>query len=146
MGKFIYKFEPIKKVKETQEKEIQKEISILDLSIRKLEDELKEIKEKLCKSREETNCRHKMTISEIQFTKKFEQILEIDSIKVINEIAKLNQKKNGKLMELIKKVKEHRIFEKLEDIHKEAFDKENNKLEQIALDEMAINKYRKVKK
>lgn len=144
MGKFVFKFEPIKKIKETQEKQIQKEISLIDLEIQELEEKLEEVRLKILQTRDERAKKQKMSISELQFNKKFETILEIESVKIQQEITNRLLLRNKKSEELIQKVKEHKIFEKLKDIHQEEYIKENNKNEQISLDEMALNKFNKV--
>ena len=57
------------------------------------------------------------------------------------DLAKKNIEKENKVKELIKKSKETKTFEKLEEKHRAEFFKSQDKLEQIELDEIAVKEF-----
>lgn len=141
MAKFIYKFEPIKNIKKVLEKKVQKDISLLELEIAKtnqmiidLEKEKKYHKEKLLQSKN-------LKAMDLRFHAYYEKHIEekIISVKKIRE--QFEKKKKEKLLELVQRSKETKIFEKLEEKHKISFDKEQNRLEQIEIDDIATKKF-----
>ena len=139
MAKFKFKYDPIKRVKEQLEKKVQKEIAELNdriennkIKITSIENEMNLKKQKFKKGAK---------ASELQFQKNYETYMLglIETIKVkINELVK---QKNKKLLELIEKTKEKKMFVKLEEKHLEKFNKEENKLEAARIDEVASQSF-----
>jgi flagellar FliJ protein len=140
MAKFNYKFETIKKVKQIVEKKVQKEISVIELEIEKRKVEIKELEAEKIKTLEELRSKKSLKISELQFANNFEKLMDekIEAIK--NEILGLEKTKQKKLEELTQKSKETKMFEKLEEKHLQQFIIEQNKLEQIEIDDIATKK------
>ena len=140
MAKFHYKFEAIKKVKEALEKKAQKEIALIDLEIKKLEDEYRKLTELELKSKKEFVKVHVM-ISELQFMKGYELFLQKQRESITNKINKLNERKKVKLEELVRRSKEYKIFNMLEEHHLNTFNSEQNKLELDQINEIATQKF-----
>ncbi|MFH1194283.1 MAG: flagellar FliJ family protein [bacterium] len=141
MAKFIYKFEPIKNIKRVLEKKVQKDIYLIELEIIKtnqmlegLEKEKKYHKEKILQTKN-------LKALDLRFHSYYEKFIEekILTIKKIRE--QFEKKKKEKLLELIQRSKETKIFEKLEEKYKLNFEKEQNRLEQIEIDDIATKKF-----
>ncbi|MGE5352066.1 MAG: flagellar export protein FliJ [Acidobacteriota bacterium] len=141
MAKFRYKFESIKKIKETFEKKIQKEISLIDLEIEKQNELLKSLAEEKNKSRNSLSGRSFVKASELQFLSEVQNLLGLREKKIISEIANLEKVKETRMLELEQKTKEHKIFETLEEKHYEDFLLVQNQLEQKEIDEIASKKF-----
>lgn len=141
MPKFIYKFESIKKIKETFEKQVQKEISLIDNDILRCTGRLNDILTEIQKTRDSVSCGKNIKASELHFLNNVEYLLELDVKKIQTEIEKLEKLRTTKMNELIEKSKEHKIFETLEGKYQEDFISELNQIEQKNLDEMAVTKY-----
>jgi flagellar export protein FliJ len=60
---------------------------------------------------------------------------------ILNKINDLNKQKEKKINELIQKSKEHKIFDSLEEKHREIFYDEQNKEEQVNINEIAIQRF-----
>ena len=139
MAKFKFKYDPIKRVKEQLEKKVQKEIA-------ELNDRIESNKTKIYSIENEMNLKKLKfkkgaKVSELQFQKNYETYMQglIESIKrKINELVK---QKNTKLLELLDKTKEKKMFVKLEEKHLEKFNKEENKLEATRIDEVASQSF-----
>ncbi len=139
MAKFKFKYDPIKRVKEQLEKKVQKEIAELNegiehnkLKITGIENEINLKKRKF---------KNVAKASDLQFQKNYETYMLglIESIKAkINELVK---QKNKKLLELIEKTKEKKMFFKLEEKHLEKFNKEENNLDAKRIDEVASQSF-----
>lgn len=140
MAKFIYKFESIKKIKESLEKKAQKEVAVIDLDIEKKKNEYEKI---ITEERESRNSFKKKAVSagELQFIKGYQLCLKKKRVEVCNEIENLNKKRDVKMNELIQKSKEHKIFNKLEEKYSEEFALEQNHLELAFIDELATQKF-----
>ncbi len=140
MAKFSYKYENIKRIKKIFEKEVQRQISELNLKIQKLI----EYKEELI--REKENEKRKILSknfignNELHFYSKFEKYIDEKLEFADKKIKELESEKEKKIEELVQKSKETKIFEKLEEHHKYKFETEQNKLEQIRMDEIALKK------
>ncbi|HEX2960369.1 MAG TPA: flagellar FliJ family protein [Ignavibacteriales bacterium] len=141
MAKFRYKFESIKKIKETFEKKIQKEISLIDLEIEKQNGLLESLAEEKNKSRNSLSGRSFIKISELQFQGEVQNLLGLREKKILNEIANLRKIKETRMLELEQKTKEHKIFETLEEKHYEDFLLVQNQIEQKEIDEIASKKF-----
>ncbi len=140
MAKFIYKFESIQKVKKTQEKQAQKEVSIIDLEIENKKNEYEKI---LYKENESHNNFKKKAVSvdELKFIKGYELSLKRRRAEILKDINNLNTKRAIKMTELVQKSKEHKIFDKLEEKYNEDFQKVQNNLEMGLTDELATQKF-----
>ena len=92
-------------------------------------------------------CKAKMTnhnsikVSELHFYSKYENYLtgQIELVKM--HIEAKREERQIKLDELVKKSKETKTFEKLEENHLAEFIKEKNKIEQNELDEIAVQEF-----
>ena len=139
MGKFQFKYEPIKRVKEQLEKKVQKEIAVIN-------DMMEKNKEKIASIRNETFAKKvKFKVGakakELQFQKNYETYMLglIEKVKMGN--AELEKEKNIKLTELLEKSKEKKILIKLEEKHLENFNKEENRIEAERVDEVATQSF-----
>ncbi|GBD91554.1 flagellar FliJ protein [bacterium BMS3Abin04] len=143
MAKFLYKFENIKRIKKTFEKEIQRQLSVLNLEIRKL----KEYIEGLLNEKEEEKAKvlskQYLNSSELHFYSDFEKLINKKIDVARGKIKMLGKEKEDKIIELTQKAKERKIFEKLEEHHLNDFKFKQNKLEQINIDDLASKKYSK---
>lgn len=140
MAAFVYKFDAVKKVKEQLKKKIEKELAEVELEIKDLKqktDDLFTELEDLKKSFSEKN----MKVSMIQFKKSSEHIVENKIDEAKKEMQELLNKKQSVLLELEKKSKEHKIFDKLEDNMRVKFNTEQNKIENEKIDEVAVQKF-----
>ncbi len=140
MAKFVYKFEAIKKVKETQEKKAQKEVAVIEIEIDKLMTEYEHF------TAEETASRgnpvdKNVTVGELKFKKNYESYLESRRKTILEQINRLKEKKKIKMIALLQKSKEHKIFETLEENYIETFNGEQNKLEMRFIDELAAQNF-----
>jgi flagellar export protein FliJ len=145
MSKFRFKFESVKKVKETFEKKAQKELAQIDLIISKhqtlrqsLEDEVNNLRNSAYKK--------KMNISEIQFVGGYDTLLK-QQIKMQSEVIdQLEKKREQKIEEVVIKTKEKKILNQLEATHREIFYKDLNIAELKNFDEIGVQNYNKAKK
>lgn len=145
MAKFKYKFESIKQIKKRYEKKVQKEVAVIGLEIKKREQQINELYEKSKNEKERILKKGSRKASELHFFSMYDNYLinEVGRIKQEIEIKKIEKEK--KLIELTEKTKETKIFEKLEEKHFEEFTLEQNKKEQLELDEIAVTKFIKGK-
>lgn len=140
MKKFVYKFETIKKLKKTLEKQAQKEVAEVDLEIEKWVVKRNKIAEEAKKAREEF-LSDVATVSDVTFKKNHQMVLKrmIEDVDVkINSLKKVREKK---MEQLVERTREHKIFETLEERHHQQFIKEQNKIEMSQIDEYATQKY-----
>ncbi len=140
MSKFSYKFESIKKVKESLEKKAQKEVAEIDLLIEKQRQEYNNIVEEGKNSQSDFSYK-KMHASELQFIKAYEADIKEQLLLIKQKIEQLEKNKDEKMNELIQKTKEHKMFEILKESHHERFIVEENKVDMDSLNEMATQKY-----
>lgn len=145
MAKFIYKFEAIKKIKESLEKKAQKEVAIIDLDIEKKKNERDEIMAKEKDSRRSLG-KKAVSVGELQFIKNYELFLKNKRAEIQKDIEKLNTRREIKMNELVQKSKEHKIFNKLEEKHFMNFHREQEDLELSFIDELATQKFVRRKK
>ena len=145
MAKFKYRFEAIKKIKQRMEKKVQKEVAIIELEIVKKETEIKNLTEQIRSEKAKVLNRKSMKASELHFYSMYENYLinRIDEIKA--ELVLKKEERNKKVKELEEKIKETKIFEKLEEKHLQEFVIEQDKLEQLELDEIAVKEFIKGK-
>jgi flagellar export protein FliJ len=141
MAKFAYKFETIKKVKESLEKKVQKELAFIEMDIDRMNTSLKEVFEEKSKSKKEFEKKKNLRVADLQFHENEENLLNLKAQKIINEIIELEHKKDLKIAELEQKTKEFKIMEVLEEKHYEDFLYDQNHIEQKELDEIATKKF-----
>lgn len=145
MSKFRFKFESVKRVKETFEKKAQKELAQIDLFItkhqglkQKLEDEINDLRNSAYKKR--------MNISELQFIGGYDNVLKQQVEMQAEVINQLEKKRNKKIEEVVVKTKEKKILSQLEESHREKFYKDINVAELKEFDEIGVQNFNKVKK
>ncbi|MFZ1290312.1 MAG: flagellar export protein FliJ [Melioribacteraceae bacterium] len=141
MAKFKYKFETIKSIKERFEKIVMKELSIINLEIERLKKEIEALKLELKETKLKKLTYSTIKINDLQFYAKHENYLERQIGLLRKELSKKNIEKEKKIKELIKKSKETKTFEKLEEKHRMEYFKTQDKLEQIELDEIAVKEF-----
>ncbi|HEX2869563.1 MAG TPA: flagellar FliJ family protein [Ignavibacteriales bacterium] len=141
MAKFRYRFESIKKIKETFEKKIQKEISLIDLEIEKQNDLLKSLARERMKANEAFSGKSFVRAGELQFQGEVQHLLDVREKNILSEITNLEKVKENRMLELQQKTKEHKIFEALEEKHYEDYQILQNQIEQKEIDEIASKKF-----
>ena len=145
MSNFKFKFESVRKVKETFEKKAQKELAQIDLFItkhqalkQKLIDEINDLRNSAYKK--------KMNVAELKFIGGYDTVLR-RQIDMQNEvIIQLEKKREKKIEEVVVKTKEKKMLNQLEETHKENFNRETNALELKFFDEVAVQNFNKAKK
>lgn len=139
MQKYKFQFESIKKVKENLEKKAQKEVAKIDLEINDLKAKYLELEEQKNKFLNKSKTHYK--VSELKFQSGYIKLMDekLDDIK--KEIEELNIKREEKMKDLIQKSKEYKMFETLDENSKLLFKEEQNKIESIEIDEIAISKF-----
>jgi flagellar FliJ protein len=140
MAKFNYKFDSIKKVKQIVEKKVQKEVAVVELEIEKRKAEINELIEEKHNTISDLKSKKSLKISEIQFMNNFEKLIDEKIIAIKKDIERLEKVRQQKLDELAQKSKETKMFEKLEEKHLQQFIVEQNRLEQIEIDDIATKK------
>lgn len=138
---FKYKFESIKKIKESLEKKAQKELAEVDLQIdrtkleiSKLDNILRALKIKL---KEHVNIK----AAEIHHISRYEDFLANERKALEAKLDELEALRTQKLENLQTKQKEHKMFETMEEKHHAAFILDANRIEQITIDEIANQKF-----
>lgn len=139
MSKFIYKFDTIRKVKESLEKKVQKEVAEIDLSIAKYKADL----QKLANEEKE---QHKKFSTNIKIAELKERRAYLVSVKkkmenVQLQINALYVQREKKINELIQKSKEHKIFDSLEDVYRDQYNEEEKRLEMVQVNETATQRF-----
>lgn len=145
MAKFKFKFDNVKKVKETLETITKKEIALIDKEIEKE----KMARKKLIEDAEEQKksfTKNSMKASEFRFLKNFSDATEKKIENIDQSIQNLDKKREVKMDELVEKKKENKILAKLEENMQKEFDKEQNKLDLKKFDEIATQKFVRQKK
>ena len=145
MAKFNYKYESIKRIKETLQKKVQKEVAAIDLDIEKCYEEIDHVNKEINRSRIDLTNK-KITARDLQFLKNYLKELADKIGQIETEIENLKTKRAEKLEELIKKSKEAKIFNTLKEIYQEDFNLEEKRKEMIDLDEIATQKFTRGKK
>ena len=141
MAKFNYKFASVHRIKTAIEKKVQKELSIIDLEIERANKKIIDLETEKKKRKDEVLAKKSMKVAELNFYDNFEKNIneKINAVRI--EIVDWQKKRKLKQEELIEKAKETKMFEKLEIKHYSEFKKEQNKLEQIELDDIATKKF-----
>lgn len=139
MPKFIYKFDTIRKVKESLEKKAQKEVAEIDLSIQKYKKDLQKLMDE-----EKAECSKFTTNIKIMELKERQAYLVSLKKKIENvqlQINALYLQREKKIRELIQKSKEHKIFDSLEDVYREQFNEEEKRVEMVQVNETATQRF-----
>ncbi|GJQ63623.1 MAG: hypothetical protein SCALA702_26760 [Melioribacteraceae bacterium] len=140
MGKFKYKYEVVKNIKEIQEARIQKEIAEFDLNIHNLKNEFDNVNE-MQKRYAEDNLLGNVKALDIKYHKEYINHLENIKIGIKENIIELQRGMDKKKEELVQKTKEKKIFSKLEEKHFEEYNFQQNKIDALNLDEIAIQRF-----
>lgn len=145
MAKFKYKFDTIKGIKQRLEKKTQKELAVIDLDIANNNKKIFDLAILLKEQKKKKLEKKSKTIKEYHFDEKYESYL-VDQMELIRKyVADKKIERNKKLKELVKKTKETKIFQKLEEKHFTDFVKTQEKLEQKEMDEFAVKEFLKEK-
>lgn len=144
MSKFNYKFETVRKIKESLEKKAQKEVAEIDLAIGKFKTELQSVlvEEEEHRKNFSTNIR----ISDLKAQKGYLVSLKKKMENIQLQINALNIQREKKVTELIQKSKEHKIFDSLEDIYRDQFNEEEKRLDMVQVNETATQRFVREKK
>lgn len=145
MPNFKFKFESVRKVKETFEKKAQKELAQIDLFITKHQQLRQTLLDEINELRNSTY-RKKMNISELQFIGGYDNVLRQQIDMQTKVIIQLEKKREKKIEEVVVKTKEKKMLNQLEETHKENFNKEVNTVELKFFDEIAVQNFNKAKK
>lgn len=145
MPNFKFKFESVRKVKETFEKKAQKELAQIDLFITKHQQLRQTLLDEINELRNSTY-RKKMNISELQFIGGYDNVLRQQIDMQTEVIIQLEKKREKKIEEVVVKTKEKKMLNQLEETHKENFNKEVNTVELKYFDEIAVQNFNKAKK
>jgi flagellar export protein FliJ len=140
MAKFEYKFQSIQHVKEMQKKRAQKDLSIIEMEIEKCRNEYDNLQKMEDESKRDMPLKG-ITVADIKFRKGYELCISQKREVILKKIDELLAKKEIKMAELVKKSKEHKIFDTLKESYLEKFNKKQNKLELNQIDEIATQKY-----
>ncbi len=141
MGKFKFKYKSIENLKRILEKQVQKELAEIDLEIEKVMDYLSRLKIEKVNFIDKKDEPRRTKIIDVQLNENY--LIQLDSKieEVEEEIIELSEKRELKLKELEEKSKEKKIFEILGEKHLNEFIKEENRLEQLEIDDIATKRY-----
>jgi flagellar export protein FliJ len=139
MSNFKFIFEPVKKVKEALEKKTQKEIAILNIEINRNNEEITSIEDE--KRKNKLTEMATMTAGDLFSNRSYQKQLDRKIEERLKDIDDLNVKKDKKTDELVIRAKEKKIFTTLEEIHKDNFIKEENKVDIKIVNEIAVQKF-----
>ncbi len=145
MAKFKYKFEAVKKVKENLEKKAQKEVAIIDLEIERLKQSYIDVEKEGAEGLRKNESKN-VSVAELKFESNYKKVIQNRLVDIQKSIAKMEKLREKKIAELIQKSKEHKIFDTLKENHFEKFRQEENKNEMLFIDEIATQKFNRVKK
>ena len=141
MAKFNYKFASVQRIKYAIEKKTQKELSEIDIAIAKENKKIADLEDERKKMKEEILSKKNIKVVELKFYENFEKNVNEKIETIEQEIKRLHKKRKMKQEELVEKSKETKMFNKLEIKHYNEFIKEQNKLEQVELDDIATKKF-----
>jgi flagellar export protein FliJ len=143
MKKFSYRFESVKKFKESQEKNLSKDLSVIDAGIKTVEDEILKCRDLLfeCNTRYNSAGMVRMLNSVDQYKNMLRK--KIESLEADHK--ELLGKKDLKIKELCSKKQETKMLESLKEIQIDQFTRQADKEEESALNEIALRKFIKEK-
>lgn len=141
MAKFVFKFNALKRYKENLEKITQKELAEIDLEIQNIKEEIKRINQEKINARDFLLKKSKISGFDLNYYQDFCNFSDT-TLKMLNEeLAKAEKKREQKIQELQQRTKEKKIVYRIEELHKENFEMEQNKLEQLFIDELATVRF-----
>lgn len=141
MAKFNFKFESVKKIKETLEKKTQKELSLIELEVSKINEEIKNlfITKKLNKAKVTGNGTIKVNM--LHYLQNYELFIDNKIEELQKRVIELLKAKEKKIIELSDRTKETKMFEKLKEKHLIDYVNVQKKIEQIEIDEIATKQF-----
>ncbi len=145
MAKFKFRFDSVKKVKETFEKKAQKELAQIDLHIEQNEEHKSKLVNEV-NSLQKPGDHKKSTISELKFISQYKNTLVKKIEDKESEISKLKIRRQEKVNEVTQKSKEKKILDKLEEAHQAKFNAVENRNELKNFDDLAVQKFLRSKK
>ena len=137
---FTYKFRSVQKVKEIFKKLAQKELAVIEMEINRWDKEYGLLEEKAISLKGNLS-KNKIKLTVLNPIKDYELTIRRRQQAIREKIKQLNKQKEIKQQLLIKRNKENEIFNTLEEIYKEDFVNEQNRLERIKIDEVASQKF-----
>jgi len=140
MSKFNYRFESIKKIKDSLEKKAAKELAEIDAFIERQRQEYNQVVERGNNTKRDIS-HEKLSSFELKFIKGYEEDLKQQLLLIKLKINQLELKKDEKMTELVQKSKENKMFGTLKENHLEIFQLNENKIEMDSINEMATQKY-----
>ncbi|MFA7288889.1 MAG: flagellar export protein FliJ [Melioribacteraceae bacterium] len=140
MGKFKFKFDPIVRVKEIFEKNIMKDISIIEKEIYTVDRKIEDLKRNI-KSLENEIGTGKISAINYKSSKLYVKQLEGQIDSFVKIIVDLKSKREIKFVELREKKKEIQILETLKENKKQEFMIDANREELKQLNEIAITNF-----
>ena len=140
MSKFNYRFESIIKIKDSLEKKAAKELAEIDAFIERQRQEYNQVVERGNNTKRDIS-HEKLSSFELKFIKGYEEDLKQQLLLIKLKINQLELKKDEKMIELVQKSKENKMFGTLKENHLEIFQLNENKIEMDSINEMATQKY-----
>ena len=140
MSMFTYKFRSVQKVKEIFKKLAEKELAVIEMEISRWDKEYELLEEKAILLKGELT-KSKIRLTVLNPVKDYELTIRRRQQAIKEKIKQLTKQKEIKQQLLIKRNKENKIFDTLEEIYKEDFVNEQNRLDRIKLDEVAAQKF-----
>jgi flagellar export protein FliJ len=143
MKKFVYRFESVKKFKESQEKNLSKDLSVIDADLKFIEDEIEKCRNLLleCNTRYNSAGMIRMLNSVDQYKNMLRK--KIEFLETDHKV--LLGKKEIKIKELCSKKQETQMLESLKEIQIDQFTRLADKEEESALNEISLRKFIKEK-
>lgn len=138
---FKYKFESIKRIKESLEKKAQKELAEVDMMIERTKQEIAKLDNILKALKVKLGEHTSIKAAEIHHINRYEDYLAAERKVLEDQLADLEKLRTQKLENLQNKQKEHKMFETMKEKHHAAFILDANHIEQIAIDEVATQKF-----
>ena len=137
MAKFIFRLESILKLKEQQKKELELELAKIQVKRIEAENQL----ENLIKEKEERRQKiikpQCIQVSNYQVEYYYLDFLDKKIENQNKKIERIQKLEHSIINDLLKITKEKKIIEKFKERKKEAFDKENLRLENLFLDDLS---------
>lgn len=145
MAKFKYKYETVRKVKETLENKAMRELADIDYQITQKINEVINLQEEKRRLKGMLPMARQVKLHSVKMLAYQEQYLE-EQIELIElEIERLREERERKRHELIRISKEHETYKKLREKQLERFMIEEKRREQLQLDEIATRNYVRAK-
>ena len=137
MAKFIFRLESILKLKEQQKKELELELAKIRVKRIEAENELINIIREKEERRQKIIKPHSIQVSNYQVEYYYLDFLDKKIENQNKKIDRIKKLEHSVINDLLKITKEKKIIEKFKERKKEAFDKENLRLENLFLDDLS---------